>query len=188
MYIPDWEPLNVALRRLVAIGLSEDDAKADLCNVIADEQVDIRVLVGGDDFFAGRTVKRRQVIHPVRLKPSDFDWEESRPVAKWNCGDRSLDWDSRPIKLLELRTSDLEDLFPQSTTAKLESQPIANRPRMAGASIEPKFREWRERRGDDIPTEAEDIAYMKQFGVGRDAVRTLRLRFPRRQRGQKRSG
>ena len=38
------------------------------------------------------------------------------------------------------------------------------------------FDEWRESRGDNIPSEKEDIDYMKQYGVSRDRVRKLRQR------------
>jgi hypothetical protein len=65
----------------------------------------------------------------------------------------------------------------------------ANAPRrLAEAKIEPAFRQWREQQADGyIPTEAEDIAHMKQLGVGRDTVRELRKKFPTRERGQKKS-
>jgi hypothetical protein len=39
-----------------------------------------------------------------------------------------------------------------------------------------KFDEWRESRGDDIPSEKEDIDHMKPLGVSRDRVRKLRRR------------
>jgi hypothetical protein len=61
--------------------------------------------------------------------------------------------------------------------------------RLAAANIEPEFRRWREQQSSGyIPTEAEDIARMKELGVGRDRVRELRKQFPTRERGQKRSG
>jgi hypothetical protein len=49
-----------------------------------------------------------------------------------------------------------------------------------------KFREWRKERGGDIPSEREDIAHMKQFGVGRDKVRELRKTAPKLPRGKPR--
>ncbi|HEU4804816.1 MAG TPA: hypothetical protein VFS91_03245 [Nitrobacter sp.] len=61
--------------------------------------------------------------------------------------------------------------------------------RPAEAKIEPEFRRWREQQLEGyIPTEAEDIAHMKQLGVGRDTVRELRKKFPTRERGEKKSG
>jgi hypothetical protein len=47
-----------------------------------------------------------------------------------------------------------------------------------------KFKEWRARRGDDIPTFNEDWTHMKQFGVSRDLVRELSKGFPRLPRGK----
>lgn len=61
--------------------------------------------------------------------------------------------------------------------------------RLPEAKIEPEFKSWREQQPEGyIPTAAEDIAHMKQLGVGRDRVRQLRRNFPTRERGQKKSG
>jgi hypothetical protein len=54
--------------------------------------------------------------------------------------------------------------------------------RYSPADAQAKFKDWRNQRGNDIPSEREDVAYMKQFNVGRDAVRDLRkpeLKLPR---------
>lgn len=54
--------------------------------------------------------------------------------------------------------------------------------RYSETAVQAKFREWRDQRGDDIPTITEDVEHMKQFGVGRNKVRDLRknaLRLPR---------
>jgi hypothetical protein len=77
---------------------------------------------------------------------------------------------------------------PAAPTPLPESQTQPQR-RLAQAKIEPEFKRWREQQPEGyIPTEAEDIAHMKQLGVGRDTVRDLRKKFPTRERGQKRSG
>jgi hypothetical protein len=77
---------------------------------------------------------------------------------------------------------------PASEPSPAENQMKPQR-RLAAAKIEPEFRRWREQQSEGyIPTEAEDIAHMKQLGVGRDTVRELRKKFPTRERGQKRSG
>jgi hypothetical protein len=59
--------------------------------------------------------------------------------------------------------------------------------RIAESQIEPEFKKWRDQQTDGyVPTEKEDIAYMKQFGVSRKIVRDdLRKQFPRRSRGEK---
>jgi hypothetical protein len=87
-----------------------------------------------------------------------------------------------------------EEQHPKSlTTATAVPSPAGDQEkpqrRLAEAKIEPEFRRWREQQPDGyIPTEAEDIAHMKQLGVGRDTVRELRKKFPTRERGQKKSG
>ncbi|MDA9545629.1 hypothetical protein ACM43_14560 [Bradyrhizobium sp. CCBAU 45321] len=61
--------------------------------------------------------------------------------------------------------------------------------RLPEAKIEPAFRHWREQQPEGyIPTEEQDVAHMRALGVGRDKVRELRKKFPRRRRGEKRSG
>lgn len=58
--------------------------------------------------------------------------------------------------------------------------------RIAKSQIEREFQAWRSNQQKGyVPTEAEDTAFMKSLGVGRDTVRELRKRFPRRQRGEK---
>ena len=54
------------------------------------------------------------------------------------------------------------------------------------SAIQEECREWRAQRGENIPTEKEDTAYLKQFGVGRDKVRELRRTAPRLPRGKPR--
>jgi hypothetical protein len=56
--------------------------------------------------------------------------------------------------------------------------------RIAEATIAKKFAEWRASRGRDIPTYPEDVAFMKQFGIGRNRVRKLREGVARLPRGK----
>jgi hypothetical protein len=57
--------------------------------------------------------------------------------------------------------------------------------RLPKAKIVPEFERWRKGQPEDyIPTQAQDTAHMKQFGVGRDAVRNLRKAYPRRPPGK----
>jgi hypothetical protein len=48
--------------------------------------------------------------------------------------------------------------------------------RMVISNVEAKtrFDEWRKSRGDDIPSQKEDVNHMRQFGVSRDRVKDLR--------------
>jgi hypothetical protein len=50
----------------------------------------------------------------------------------------------------------------------------ARRPVTSDADARRHFEEWRESRGDDIPSLKGDANYMRQFGVSRDRVRKLR--------------
>jgi hypothetical protein len=44
-YVPDWEPLAAALKRVMATGATDDDAKLDICRAVADRKVSVRVTV-----------------------------------------------------------------------------------------------------------------------------------------------
>ena len=81
-YTPDFEPIADALKRVMAGGMSEDEAKTDLCNAVADRKIDVRVTIAttGQLFWDGN------VRVPPHLKPSDLDWVHSRPFAKWPIG------------------------------------------------------------------------------------------------------
>jgi len=83
-YTPDFEPIADALKRVMAGGMSEDEAKTDLCNAVADRKIDVRVTIAttGQLFWDGN------VRVPPHLKPSDLDWVHSRPFAKWPIGPR----------------------------------------------------------------------------------------------------
>jgi len=59
--------------------------------------------------------------------------------------------------------------------------------RIAEAEIQKVFKDYRDSRGGDIPSEKEDIAYMKRFGVSRERVRELRKNASRLPRGRGRS-
>jgi hypothetical protein len=51
----------------------------------------------------------------------------------------------------------------------------AARPTVSNARAQQEFLAWRAKRGENIPTEEEDIAYMREtFGVSRDRTRQLR--------------
>jgi hypothetical protein len=60
-------------------------------------------------------------------------------------------------------------------------------PAISNADAKRRFDEWRESRGDNIPSEAEDYAHMMQLGVSRERVRALRQGVTNRARGKARS-
>jgi len=109
-YIPDWELLGVALKRIMAFNVEESEAKADLCHAIADRKINVRVtLAGGKGVFSGGNVGP-----PVHLEPHDLDWDNSRPQAPWGIGPMLgehyawLDgWEKKRIDRVEASTADI---------------------------------------------------------------------------------
>jgi hypothetical protein len=139
-YTSPWKRLDDALVEAIKAGLSETNAKQDICSAITDRAIDFRVLVeleveddNGDPpgyrhisnqiRVEERWLASRQVKIPATLKPSDFDWEHSRPKHEWNTTFNSSIDDPYPrigtapeyrkIKLIELRTSDINKLFSE---------------------------------------------------------------------------
>jgi hypothetical protein len=138
-YTPDWEPLSDALKRVMAMGAGENDAKTDLCSAIADRKINVRVKVSASEcgmprrFFSGANVDV-----PTPLTPGDLDWEQSRPFAKWRIGPRPPEhytwigsWEDRAIDLVEVSTVDVIEILPagpegktSAATSKQENEAI----------------------------------------------------------------
>jgi hypothetical protein len=83
-YIPDWERLYDAAKRVAASqSISVATAKIDLCLAISDRKVKTRVFVeaveGETGERAAGTVKQRGFQLPTPFRPSDIDWSRSRP-------------------------------------------------------------------------------------------------------------
>lgn len=156
-YVPEWEPIVLAVCRLVTMGMSEEDAKIDLCHAISDRRLSLRALFGGDgDYFEGVTFHDRDIFPPLRLQPWHINWESSKPIDPWTCFDGGLR--ALSIDLLEVSTADMEAIFPSSMSVHLKK----DRPRrIANSDIDRSFKKWRESRPESIPTEAEDYAAMK---------------------------
>jgi hypothetical protein len=85
-----------------------------------------------------------------------------------------------------LAVKDLEALCRTSGSNKKASNRLAQRT-ISDAQAEQNFKDWRAQRGQDIPTEAEDCRYMKQFGVSRERVRLLRTKVENRARGKRKN-
>jgi len=115
------------------------------------------------------------------------------------CPRLGISFNNDPTVNIFVSEHDLQRLIAQQATKqeysdqRSETQPASpvqtiTRHRLAEARIEPEFRRWREQHPSGyIPTESEDAGHMKQFGVGRDKVRELREKYPRRPRGLKKS-
>lgn len=69
-YLSDWELLSHALSRVMATGVSRNQAKRDLCDAIIDRKIRVRHL---DD----------EVRIPQDLDPEYFDWKNSRSRYTW---------------------------------------------------------------------------------------------------------
>lgn len=124
-YTPAWEPLADALKRVMATGVGEDEAKLDLSGTVADGKIRVRVRIkvsdrarGGQIFYGGKG--NGNVRPPVHLTPNDFDWVRSCPLSPWPIGPRwgerrerewMRGWENWPIDLLELSTADVTNEF-----------------------------------------------------------------------------
>ena len=83
-----WECLSLALKRVMASGAAEKDAKSDLCNATADGKIRLRLCFTWrpttQDFLTGRDKPTREIRYVKKvqfraiLKPGDFDWRRSR--------------------------------------------------------------------------------------------------------------
>lgn len=102
-YVPDWERLPDALKRVMAAGLSQDEAQVDICRAISDRKIRLRLQVTPSPYLM-RVVDVSQVNVPIDLKQSDFDWEKSCLERTWRS--RSVDIDillsSEHAKYIEL--------------------------------------------------------------------------------------
>lgn len=136
-YLPKWESLGDALKRVKANFETEELAKVDICNAIADREINVRVCAG----VGKRSYEGGNVYVPERLNPTDFDWGRSRPFRSWEIGPmpgQHYLWDPErlPISLVEVFTADLEKLFPASLVAKADD-PAAKR-----GGKRPRIREY----------------------------------------------
>ena len=84
-YIPEWETIADALRRLIAAGSTVSGAKRDLCDAIADKAISVQLILAPD----ARLNQPELVVSvahfdvPARVNPRDIDWKRSRPNKPW---------------------------------------------------------------------------------------------------------
>jgi hypothetical protein len=118
-YTPDWERLADALKRVIAAGVAEEEAKTDLCRAVADRKINVRVRIAATDYgMRGRLFCGGNVGVPAHLEPQNFDWVQSRPLAQWPIGPKLGEhyvwiggWENRPFDLIELRTADVIEVL-----------------------------------------------------------------------------
>jgi hypothetical protein len=115
-YKPDWEPLADAVKRVMAIGITEE-AKIDLCRAVADRKIKVRVRIAASGrSMAGKLFFGGNVGVPAHLGPGDLDWVQSRPLRFWWIGPmlgKHYSWDGEnlPIDLIELSTADVREVL-----------------------------------------------------------------------------
>ncbi len=79
-YVPDWERLPEAVKRVVATGVNEDQAKQAICTAIADRKIIIRFSIaseeGGASFgehVVGTVRGGSEIEIPSQLAPNEFN-------------------------------------------------------------------------------------------------------------------
>ena len=140
-YTPIWEPINKALQRVAALGLSKKRAKHDLCHAIADREIGIRLHLAADH---SRSLPRKVLPPPELDIPSDFspaniDWPSSRPSRhsqlftgpSQRLGQpismyiqNNYDLMGRTVDLIEVRVADVTKVFC-NTESQPEAKPTA---------------------------------------------------------------
>jgi hypothetical protein len=101
----------------MATGVTENEAKTDLCCAVADRKINVRVRIAATDrSMGGQFFSDGNVGVPRHLNPDDFDWTRSRPLRPWSIGPMlgqhySWDWEDRPIDLIELSTADVREVL-----------------------------------------------------------------------------
>jgi len=131
-YTPDWESLAGTLERVIATGVIEDEAKTDLCGAVADGKIRVKLKIDASArHIGGRVFSGENISVPPHLTPGDFDWVQSRPRNPWQVGPNRWQhytmvwwsWQPQPIELIELATSDVQDIFgsPKPSTKRAAS-------------------------------------------------------------------
>ena len=154
-YTPDWEPVSQAAQRIAAGGLSLEDAKIDLCHAIADGRIYQRATLSKSH----RTHVGGIVRSPPHLKPSEIDWQNSRPIGKWSIGPTfsGIDFDDdgyQELDLLEVSTADVIEIFRLTDMSAVCA-------RLNEVEVESLFRDLRRENSRLTQAEAVEIAQMR---------------------------
>ena len=84
-YVPAWEWLADAIKRVSAGGRPIEMAKTDLCRAIADRNVKIRSKLKRSTrgLTSNAVLEGKDFDIPTEIKPKDLNWETSCPVKRW---------------------------------------------------------------------------------------------------------
>jgi len=86
-YTSKWEQLSEATARVMAArGLSEAEARAEICSAMADGVINFRAKLlehWSKPISSGAVLGREGFEMMNEIHPEDFDWRESRPIKPW---------------------------------------------------------------------------------------------------------
>jgi hypothetical protein len=128
-----------------------------------------------------------EVVHgypATNINPADFNFAE-----RLGKSDNSLELgDKAPLFDVQIKARHffawLRERCGTPQPEKQSTPEAIEQPRkLSPAAAAREFKRWREERGENVPSTNDDVAHMKQFGVGRDAVRKLRGPYLKRKRG-----
>jgi hypothetical protein len=91
--MPKWERLSGAVDRIVnSADISREQVTTDLCRALSDGDIEVRAKLAKHAFrlqTSSDVVSGSDLQIPTQLKPSDFDWQRSRPIKPWSIFKRS---------------------------------------------------------------------------------------------------
>jgi hypothetical protein len=144
-YTRKWTRLGDALTYIVATGVSEPQAKNELCQAIADRVLFARVRIADSDPDLGGAFVQGElrIAIPDELFPRDFNWAASRPIKKWSAGTSSnpnVGWLFRGIEYLEVDTPQLHEIWPDPAPRSPEKPQAQKVRRLPKSSMEAWYR------------------------------------------------
>jgi hypothetical protein len=196
-YAAKWQPINNALQRIVAAGDSKKQAKQDLCQAIADREIEIRLHLAADHLRPAKVLAPPALDIPSHLSPADIDWPSSQPSrhSKLFTGpsqrlgqptsmyiQNSYDLMGRTVDLIEVRVADVTKVFC-NTESQPEAKPTAGSPTLrANKSAKSTgvaqaiTALWPERRVDGLTTKdkyRQTVEWLKARNLSIPSLRTV---------------
>jgi hypothetical protein len=115
-YVSEWERLDDAANRVMATGLSKDEAQTNICRAVSDRAVRFRAKLRKHALRAVRasdTVLEGENFEiPSKIRPDDLDWETSRPVKPWFVRrEGSVQWGDWELEWIELSRTDVSSVL-----------------------------------------------------------------------------
>ena len=166
-YVSEWERLSEALTRVIAAGgLTEDEARTDICRAIADRAVNIRGKLGRQTtgpLRASDTVLEGKYFQiPDKIQAEELDWERSRPVKPWKVprenfkipGPWELEW-------IELFRTDVTNVLCPGGRQSEAAEHASSQPGAVSTS-----RPTLESRGASVGADLRSIAGLRPAAAG----------------------